>query len=120
MSRLSTTFAAGGVNDLTVDRLLMKNLLLSYVTEREPKKTEILRVLVKILGYGEREQEQMVASGRSSGLFGGLFGAATAAADAKGGEQQQSFSELWIQFLLNEARRRDEPEADGAPPQPAL
>jgi len=59
MSRLNSSLEAGAANEHVVDRSLMKNLLLSFVVEKEPKKTEILNVLVKILGYGERERSQV-------------------------------------------------------------
>jgi len=71
---------------------------------------------------------QINASTASQGLFGGLFGSAaplplltksstasSSRSTSSNATEQQSFSELWIQFLLNEAKKQDQDSAAALP-----
>ncbi|EJF60500.1 hypothetical protein DICSQDRAFT_155665 [Dichomitus squalens LYAD-421 SS1] len=101
-------------SDTNVDRRLVTNVLLSFLTtpRADPKRFEMLSLLSTILQWTEDEREKagLQRSGALQPSLGGsLWGrSGTSSPSAKPAELQktdetESFSRLWVEFLLTEA-----------------
>ncbi|KAF8137419.1 hypothetical protein EV363DRAFT_1394964 [Boletus edulis] len=116
-------------SDTNVDRRLVNNVLLSFLStpRADPKRFEMLGLLGTILGWGDGERERAglirgsgiapgaapIGNGASGG--GGLFwgrGIDGAASPSKSKnleldktDETESFSRLWVEFLLTEANQ---------------
>ncbi|OBZ67870.1 hypothetical protein A0H81_12275 [Grifola frondosa] len=93
-------------SDTNVDRRLVTNVLLSFLTtpRADSKRFEMLSLLSTILSWSDDEREKRV------------FSAVAAASRGKGMEldktdETESFSRLWVEFLLTEAAA-----GEGSPP----
>ncbi|KAF9014741.1 hypothetical protein BDZ89DRAFT_1046316 [Hymenopellis radicata] len=114
-------------SDTNVDRRLVTNVLLSFLqTPRaDPKRFEMLQLLSTILSWTDPEREKaglqrtsnssMVSS--SSSFWGRPSLSSNSPAKGNGELQKtdetESFSRLWVEFLLTEAA-----SGEGAPPPP--
>ncbi|KIJ61614.1 hypothetical protein HYDPIDRAFT_115780 [Hydnomerulius pinastri MD-312] len=113
-------------SDTNVDRRLVSNVLLSFLStpRADPKRFEMLGLLGTVLGWGEGEREKAglvrggVGGGGSSntntggggGLFWGRGGGAASPGKSRNMElektdETESFSRLWVEFLLTEANQ---------------
>ncbi|KAN0084281.1 hypothetical protein V8E55_007785 [Tylopilus felleus] len=124
-------------SDTNVDRRLVSNVLLSFLStpRADPKRFEMLGLLGTILGWGDAEREKaglIRITGTASGAGptgngtsggGGLFwgrgvnGTAspskTKHMELEKTDETESFSRLWVEFLLTEANQG---ESQSAPP----
>ncbi|RPD61525.1 hypothetical protein L226DRAFT_471680 [Lentinus tigrinus ALCF2SS1-7] len=112
-------------SETNVDRRLVTNVLLSFLTtpRADPKRFEMLSLMSTILSWSddEREKAGLQRSGSatlpsSGSLFWGR--SATSSPSSKPAELQktdetESFSRLWVEFLLTEAA-----SGEGSPPAP--
>ncbi|EMD35415.1 hypothetical protein CERSUDRAFT_157152 [Gelatoporia subvermispora B] len=98
--------------DTTVDRRLVTNVLLSFlVTPRaDPKRFEMLSLLSSILSWTDDEREKAGLQRKGSASQGSLLWGRSAATSPKGKsadlertDETESFSKLWVEFLLTEA-----------------
>ncbi|PIL23079.1 hypothetical protein GSI_14387 [Ganoderma sinense ZZ0214-1] len=113
-------------SDTNVDRRLVTNVLLSFLTtpRADSKRFEMLSLLSTILQWSDDEREkaglQRSASSAQSPSGGSLWGrSATSSPAVKPVELQktdetESFSRLWVEFLLTEASSGE----SGLPPPP--
>ncbi|PWN23431.1 hypothetical protein BCV69DRAFT_281049 [Microstroma glucosiphilum] len=98
-------------SSLTVDRRLVTNVLLQFLTtpRQDAKRFEMLSLLSSVLQWSDEEKE-MAGIQRSGGgfgrrLFGGGAGTggARSASSAGATAQDESFSNLFVEYLLSEA-----------------
>ncbi|KAI0049213.1 hypothetical protein FA95DRAFT_1581896 [Auriscalpium vulgare] len=104
-----------GSSDTNVDRRLVTNVLLSFLTtpRGDTKRFEMLSLLSSILGWNESERERagLARSGGPPSVGSTLF-ARTSPAKGRTPElektdETESFSRLWVEFLLTEAASGD-------------
>ncbi|KAI0641545.1 hypothetical protein C8Q79DRAFT_991437 [Trametes meyenii] len=114
--------------DTNVDRRLVTNILLSFLTtpRADSKRFEMLSLLATILSWSddEREKAGLQRSGgavhsSSTSSLPSLFGRSSASspagkpAELDKTDETESFSRLWVEFLLTEAAA-----GEGSPPPP--
>ncbi|KII87722.1 hypothetical protein PLICRDRAFT_42231 [Plicaturopsis crispa FD-325 SS-3] len=124
--------------DTNVDRRLVTNIVLQFLAadRADPKRFEMLALLAGVLGWGEAERARagLVRSDARAGLVrgaggggegggggggggGGMFWGGGGKGKSKGSvelektDETESFSRLWVEFLLTEA-------ASGSPEPP--
>ncbi|KAI0763500.1 hypothetical protein BD413DRAFT_616374 [Trametes elegans] len=114
-------------SDTMVDRRLVTNVLLSFLTtpRADSKRFEMLSLLATILTWNddEREKAGLQRSGAphssSTSSLPSLFGRSSASspagkpAELDKTDETESFSRLWVEFLLTEAS-----SGEGVPPPP--
>ncbi|ELU41224.1 GRAB domain-containing protein [Rhizoctonia solani AG-1 IA] len=107
----------------SVDRELVSNILLSFLSAPRTDGTrfEMLAVLSNILGWGEVEREKagLQRSGGSgaitpigTGIMPRKASSASAggkALELDGSDETDSFSKMWVEFLLKEANQGSAP-----------
>ncbi|KAG8968875.1 hypothetical protein FRC03_005748 [Tulasnella sp. 419] len=122
-----------------VDRRLVTNVLLQFLTtsRADSKRFEMLSLLATVLGWSDTEREKagLQKPGSSSGANGAGLGRRVSGASLgiSGGkpsspnsdraeEVTESFSKMWVEFLLKEAAQGTSPSSTTAPtgvPSPA-
>ncbi|TCD66904.1 hypothetical protein EIP91_000743 [Steccherinum ochraceum] len=97
-------------SDTNVDRRLVTNVLLSFlVTPRaDPKRFEMLSLLSSILSWNDDEREKAGLQRKGGALpstGSSIWGRATSpkGSELEKGDETESFSRLWVEFLLTEA-----------------
>ncbi|CAE6408044.1 unnamed protein product [Rhizoctonia solani] len=107
----------------SVDRELVSNILLSFLSAPRTDGTrfEMLTILANVLGWGEGEREKagLQRSGGSgaitpigTGIVGRKLSTASAggkALELDGTDETDSFSKMWVEFLLKEANQGSAP-----------
>lgn len=124
-------------SDSNVDKRLVTNLLISFLTtpRTDGKRYEMLNLIAGVLGWKEEERE-LAGLQKSAGAVRASMGSSrgsarrvsgnAGAAVANGVEADESFSNLFVEFLLSEAESGKSPkdtERDGettAPSTPGL
>ncbi|PPR06821.1 hypothetical protein CVT26_003847 [Gymnopilus dilepis] len=108
-----------------VDKRLVSNVLLSFLStpRADSKRFEMLSLLASILSWNDQEREKAGLqkahpSGTTQSSFWGRSSSATS--PTRAGELQQtdeteSFSRLWVEFLLTEAAAGESPTQPAAP-----
>ncbi|KAL7286067.1 hypothetical protein TKK_0019675 [Trichogramma kaykai] len=89
-----------------VDRSLVKNLLMGYISSPANDKVSVLRVFANVLDFNEAEREKSGLNSASSknSWFSSMIN--SGAAPTK--EQESSLSSAFIQFLENESKPKPE------------
>jgi len=96
-------------NSTTVDKQLVVNLLVKYISSK--RSVEVLDLIARMLDFSESERQQVGLTGnhsaQGSGLVGGLLSslmgpASTASAHVEG----DNLAEMWANFLISEAEGR--------------
>ncbi|KAG9313479.1 hypothetical protein JVU11DRAFT_5804 [Chiua virens] len=129
-------------SDTNVDRRLVTNVLISFLStpRADPKRFEMLGLLGTILGWGDAEKEKaglirglgsapigVTGNGSSggSGLFWGrgINGTASPSKsknmELEKTDETESFSRLWVEFLLTEANQGESQSQSGLPQTPS-
>ncbi|KAI0631327.1 hypothetical protein C8Q77DRAFT_200708 [Trametes polyzona] len=113
--------------DTNVDRRLVTNVLLSFLTtpRADSKRFEMLSLLATILSWNDDEREKAglqrnnTAHSSSTSSLPSLFGRSSAPSPASKPteldktDETESFSRLWVEFLLTQAAA-----GEGSPPPP--
>ncbi|KAL0910508.1 hypothetical protein M5K25_021498 [Dendrobium thyrsiflorum] len=114
--------------DEYVDRILYQlarriviKLLVTYFQRNHSK--EVLDLMVRMLGFSDEDKQRIGFAQHSSGkgvvrgvlglpgrLVGGILGGSTAQASPSSSENQ-SFADLWVDFLLKETEERERRES---------
>ncbi|KAJ7754485.1 hypothetical protein B0H16DRAFT_746139 [Mycena metata] len=98
--------------DNNVDRRLVTNVLLSFLTtpRADPKRFEMLSLLASVLSWSDPEREKAGLQRTQTGLapstsFWGRSSTSSPSknADLDKSDETESFSRLWVEFLLTEA-----------------
>jgi len=84
-----------------VDRELVKNLILGYVTADTNKKTEILRIIATVLDFNQDDRGRTGLDGESRGWLGGLL--ASRAGRPNSDQINQSIAQAFVKFLEEES-----------------
>ncbi|GFP91468.1 golgin candidate 4 [Phtheirospermum japonicum] len=113
-------------SDFLVDRRIVIKLLVTYFQRNHSK--EVLDLMVRMLGFSEEEKQRIgvAQQGAAKGvvrgvlgfpgrLVGGILGGGTAGAQATMASDNQSFADLWVDFLLESEREKRE-LAEGSNP----
>ncbi|KAG8715004.1 hypothetical protein FRC11_006160 [Ceratobasidium sp. 423] len=115
--------ASAASSSSSVDRELVSNILLAFLSAPRTDGTrfEMLTVLANVLGWNEAEREKAGlqrsgGSGAITPIGTGIVGrkASTASAGGKaleldGSDETDSFSKMWVEFLLKEANQGSAP-----------
>ncbi|CDO77827.1 hypothetical protein BN946_scf184714.g2 [Trametes cinnabarina] len=113
--------------DTNVDRRLVTNVLLSFLTtpRADSKRFEMLSLLATILSWNDDEREKAglqrnsAVHSSSASSLPSLFGRSSASspagkpAELEKTDETESFSRLWVEFLLTQAAA-----GEGSPPPP--
>ncbi|KIO21248.1 hypothetical protein M407DRAFT_15839 [Tulasnella calospora MUT 4182] len=117
-------------SDENVDRRLVTNVILSYLTTArgDSKRFEMLSLLASILSWSDAEREtaglqkqsaaakQQAPLGRKSSA---AMGGRPSPLEVPKQEESESFSKLWVEFLLKESTQgTPEPSSAATPRQP--
>lgn len=107
-------------SDYLVDRRIVIKLLVTYFQRNHSK--EVLDLMVRMLGFSEEDKQRIGVAQHGAGkgvvrgvlglpgrLVGGILGGGSAESAATTASENQSFADLWVDFLLteNERERRD-------------
>lgn len=109
-------------SDFLVDRRIVIKLLVTYFQRNHSK--EVLDLMVRMLGFSDDDKQRigMAQQGAGKGvvrgvlglpgrLVGGIIGGSQADANAKMASENQSFADLWVDFLLKETEERERRES---------
>ncbi|KZT69193.1 hypothetical protein DAEQUDRAFT_757173 [Daedalea quercina L-15889] len=113
--------------DTNVDRRLVTNVLLSFLStpRGDPKRFEMLSLLATILSWTEDERERaglqhkggpMPAMSAVSGFFTRGSPTRTRNLELEKTDETESFSRLWVEFLLTEAASGEEARSSSSSP----
>jgi len=86
-----------------VDRDLVKNLLVGYVTTDDSKKSEVLRIIATVLDFNSEERGRTGLEGGAGGWLGGLLGSRSRHPSISQAPVEQSIAKAFIQFLEEES-----------------
>ncbi|KIM46665.1 hypothetical protein M413DRAFT_440265 [Hebeloma cylindrosporum] len=115
-----------------VDRRLVSNVLLSFLStpRADSKRFEMLTLLASILSWSDPEREkaglQRINSSdapHASSFWGRSSSASTTpgkSAELEKSDETESFSRLWVEFLLTEAASGESPSQAPAPPRSSI
>ncbi|WCJ22686.1 golgin candidate 4 [Euphorbia peplus] len=97
-------------SDFLVDRRIVIKLLVTYFQRNHSK--EVLDLMVRMLGFSDEDKSRIgLAQQGSRGVVRGVFGLpgrlvggilGGGSADANATSENQSFADLWVDFLLKE------------------
>ncbi|XP_057499070.1 golgin candidate 4-like [Actinidia eriantha] len=112
-------------SDFLVDRRIVIKLLVTYFQRNHSK--EVLDLMVRMLGFSDEDKQRIGGAQQGTGkgvvrgvlglpgrLVGGILGGGSAEANANTASENQSFADLWVDFLLKETERRESAEAINA------
>ncbi|XP_010544775.1 PREDICTED: golgin candidate 4 [Tarenaya hassleriana] len=113
-------------SDYLVDRRIVIKLLVTYFQRNHSK--EVLDLMVRMLGFSEEDKQRigMAQQGTGKGvvrgvlglpgrLVGGILGGGGSAdAHSNTASDNQSFADLWVDFLLKEVEERERRDAEDA------
>ncbi|KAL0866137.1 hypothetical protein Bca101_045255 [Brassica carinata] len=110
-------------SDNLVDRRIVIKLLVTYFQKNHSK--EVLDLMVRMLGFSEEDKERIGVAQKGGGkgvvkgvlgfpgrFVGGILGGKTAGSHANAASDNQSFADLWVDFLLKDAEERERREAE--------
>ncbi|XP_057853262.1 golgin candidate 4 isoform X2 [Cryptomeria japonica] len=108
-------------SDYFVDRRIVIKLLVTYFQRQHSK--EVLDLMVRMLGFSEEDKQRigLAQQGASKGvvrgvlgfpgrLVGGIMGSGSTQTSPPVPSDNQSFADLWVDFLLKESEERERRE----------
>ncbi|KAK3024483.1 hypothetical protein RJ639_043800 [Escallonia herrerae] len=118
-------------SDYFVDRRIVIKLLVTYFQRNHSK--EVLDLMVRMLGFSDEDKQRIGGAQQGTGkgvvrgvlglpgrLVGGILGGSSGEVSGNATSDNQSFVDLWVDFLLKETEereRRESAEATYAPKQ---
>ncbi|XP_078428971.1 golgin candidate 4-like [Wolffia australiana] len=106
-------------SDNSVDRRIVIKLLLTYFERNHAK--EVLDLMVRMLGFSEEEKRRISSAQQAAGkgvvrgvlglpgrLVGGIVGGSRDSSHST--SENQSFADLWVDFLVKETEEREKRE----------
>lgn len=113
-------------SDYLVDRRIVIKLLVTYFQRNHSM--EVLDLMVRMLGFSDEDKQRIgVAQQQGAGkgvvrgvlglpgrLVGGILGGSSGQLPANAAMDNQSFADLWVDFLLKEGVERERREATDA------
>ncbi|KAK8466304.1 hypothetical protein PHAVU_008G057500 [Phaseolus vulgaris] len=112
-------------SDFLVDRRIVIKLLITYFQRNHSK--EVLDLMVRMLGFSDEDKQRIGVAQQGPGkgvvrgvlglpgrLVGGILGGSgSTESAANAGADNQSFADLWVDFLLKETEEREKRESAG-------
>lgn len=95
-----------------VDRSLVKNIVIGYVTADNTKKLEVLRIVATVLDFNQEERARTGLDGSTGGWLYGLMGGSRSRNPSTSGpppDLDQSIAQAFVRFLENESSPRIAP-----------
>ncbi|KAK4787372.1 hypothetical protein SAY86_011205 [Trapa natans] len=113
-------------SDFLVDRRIVIKLLVTYFQRNHSK--EVLGLMVRMLGFADEDKQRIGIAQHGSGkgvvrgvlgfpgrLVGGILGGNSSEAQSNiASDNQQSFADLWVDFLLKETDKERRERLEGA------
>ncbi|XP_022865802.1 golgin candidate 4-like isoform X2 [Olea europaea var. sylvestris] len=112
-------------SDFLVDRRIVIKLLVTYFQRNHSK--EVLDLIVRMLGFSDEDKQRIGIAQQGAGkgvvrgvlglpgrLVGGIMGGGSAEAPTTMASEDQSFANLWVDFLLKETEEREKRESTDA------
>ncbi|OAY82454.1 golgin candidate 4-like [Ananas comosus] len=109
-------------SDNYVDRRIVIKLLVTYFQRNHSK--EVLDLMVRMLGFSEEDKQRIGFAQHAAGkgvvrgvlglpgrLVGGILGGHSQETSTKMPSENQSFADLWVDFLLKETEERERRES---------
>ncbi|PON56774.1 Golgin candidate [Trema orientale] len=109
-------------SDFLVDRRIVIKLLVTYFQRNHSK--EVLDLMVRMLGFTDEDKQRIGGAQQGAGkgvvrgvlglpgrLVGGILGGSSGQVPANAATDNQSFADLWVDFLLKESEERERREA---------
>ncbi|XP_048334962.2 golgin candidate 4 isoform X1 [Ziziphus jujuba] len=109
-------------SDYLVDRRIVIKLLVTYFQRNHSK--EVLDLMVRMLGFSDEDKQRIGLAQQGAGkgvvrgvlglpgrLVGGILGGSPAEGAANMASDNQSFADLWVDFLLKENEERERRES---------
>ncbi|XP_044502757.1 golgin candidate 4-like isoform X2 [Mangifera indica] len=109
-------------SDFLVDRRIVIKLLVTYFQRNHSK--EVLDLMVRMLGFSDEDKQRIGVAkqgarkgvvrgvlGLPGRLVGGILGGSLADAHSNMASDNQSFADLWVDFLLKETEERERRES---------
>ncbi|KAK9743059.1 hypothetical protein RND81_03G214300 [Saponaria officinalis] len=109
-------------SDFLVDRRIVIKLLVTYFQRNHSR--EVLDLMVRMLGFSEEDKQRIGVAQQSTGkgvvrgvlglpgrLVGGIMGGGSAGTPTSMTPDDQSFADLWVDFLLKETEEREKRES---------
>jgi len=90
-----------------VDRDLVKNLMIGYVTTDDSKKPEVLRIIATVLDFNSEDRGRTGLEGGVGGWLGGLLGSRSRHPSISQAPVEQSIAKAFIKFLEEESTPRN-------------
>ncbi|KAF8591360.1 hypothetical protein K439DRAFT_1644318 [Ramaria rubella] len=108
-----------GASDNNVDRRLVTNVMLSFLTtpRSDGKRFEMLSLLASVLSWTDDEREKAGLQ-RSANVASSLLGRGSGrgkAPELEKTDETESFSKMWVEFLLKEAGQGNSPTTISSP-----
>ncbi|RZB93819.1 Golgin candidate 3 isoform C [Glycine soja] len=111
-------------SDFLVDRRIVIKLLVTYFQRNHSK--EVLDLMVRMLGFSNEDKQRIGVAQQGPGkgvvrgvlglpgrLVGGILGGSGSSESAANvGADNQSFADLWVDFLLKETQEREKRESE--------
>jgi len=93
-----------------VDRALVRNLIVGYVTADQAKRTEILRIVATVLDFSQEERGKTGLEGNAAGWLAGILGQhRSRQMSTSQAPLDQSIAQAFINFLEEESSVRSPP-----------
>ncbi|XP_054801937.1 golgin candidate 3-like isoform X2 [Prosopis cineraria] len=105
-------------SDFLVDRRIVIKLLVTYFQRNHSK--EVLDLMVRMLGFSDEDKQRIGIAQQGAGkgvvrgvlglpgrLVGGILAGSPAEAAANVGSENQSFADMWVDFLLKETQEKE-------------
>ncbi|KAK1376802.1 Golgin candidate 4 [Heracleum sosnowskyi] len=105
-------------SDYFVDRRIVIKLMVTYFQRNHSK--EVLDLMVRMLGFTDEDKQKIGVAQQGAGkgvvrgvlglpgrLVGGIMGGSSAEGSASTSSENQSFADLWVDFLLKETEERE-------------
>lgn len=109
-------------SDFLVDRRIVIKLLVTYFQRNHSK--EVLDLMVRMLGFSDEDKQRIGVAQHGAGkgvvrgvfglpgrLVGGIISGSTPGTPTNTASETQSFSDLWVDFLLKESEEREKRES---------
>ncbi|XP_021767156.1 golgin candidate 4-like [Chenopodium quinoa] len=108
-------------SDFLVDRRIVIKLLVTYFQRNHSK--EVLDLMVRMLGFSDEDKQRIGAAqqggkgvvrgvlGLPGRFVGGFMGGGSAGTPANMASENQSFADLWVDYLLKQSEEREKRES---------
>ncbi|GMH00467.1 hypothetical protein Nepgr_002306 [Nepenthes gracilis] len=109
-------------SDFLVDRRIVIKLLVTYFQRNHSK--EVLDLMVRMLGFTDEDKQRIGIAQQGAGkgavrgvlglpgrLVGGILSRSSSGEQINASSENQSFADLWVDFLLTESEKRERRES---------